>query len=459
MRQSISHITRSCLLYLILVLGFPASSYAYLSITTEDAQLIPDEILYFYDKSGQLTIDQIAEQQFEAIPNPFCLGYRSGPAWFKFNIRNQSKETDFVLYFNEPFWSEFDFHIRIGNHWAVKSAGLYTPLHSREIRSPSPAFNINIPTNEEITVYLRGTSVSSHIGEFKIMSQDTFFQPGRIKLLDAYNIYSGILFFIMLLTGLLFLVVQDKIYLFYSTYVLSFIVWMSTQSGSYLFLELPGWPDALHAIGSLVVLTLAIFSRELLQVAQHSDILNRLFKISITVIFLCFVGITLQVPHINLFFNLFSSAFFMLLLFTSIKAWKEHYFSTARLYLIALIIYMPTMALMTMTYNGLIGNTGITRYAFAGGSFLEILFFSFILAHRFLDAKNRQLLEQKKLLEEIDSREKLLTEEVKVRTLELQYTHEQLLKQAKQLEEAKSKLAGKASEGSSESSSDDSEKL
>ena len=65
----------------------------------------------------------------------------------------------------------------------------------------------------------------------------------------------------------------------------------------------------------------------------------------------------------------------MYLLFISIKVWFSGQLSV-RYYLFAMLFYMPSMALMTLTYNGFIDNTDVTRYAFILGSLIELFLFN-----------------------------------------------------------------------------------
>ena len=393
-----------------------------------------------------MTIEEIAKTSFtHEISNQFALGYKSGAAWFKITIHNQSHKDQFILYFTELFWTTLDLYTYDEEQWTILKNGLSAPLSTRYIQDVNPSFPIQLSPQATATYYIRGTTVSSHIGEFQLLTYNEFYRPGRIKTPDAFNIYSGILFFVMLLTSLLYLVMRERLYLYYTAYVCVFIIWVSTQSGLYLYMGMPGWPEALHSIGALFVFFLVLFSKELLKLKQYAPLIDKLFNFSAVIIFICSVSIALKIPYINLFFNIFSSLFFTLLLMAAIKAWTHNYFTGARYYLMALVIYMPTMALMTLTYNGLIPNSDPTRYAFAVGSFIEILFFSFILANRFIEIKSQRLLIQKELQQQKAGHAQHLTSEVAMRTHDLNDANKRLLQQTRELEEAKKLLSIEAS--------------
>lgn len=436
------------LLINVLVLGLSSNTLtiAAVDITESQTKYSNFTLEYLYDKGNELSINNITDKTFEEkISSQFALGYRKGPAWFKISINNHSQNDRFVLYFTEPFWTNLDLYSRVDGEWRIQRNGLEVPLKARTIPATMPSYDLEVQPGSEAVFYLRGYTVSSHIGEFQLFTHDAYYKPGRISVFDWFNIYSGILFFIMLLTSLLYFIMRERLYLYYTAYVLSFIIWISTQSASYLYLEISGWHNALHAIGALLVFFLVLFSRELLKLSRYSPVTDKVFRLAAVAIFACFIGISLDFQQINIVFNIISSMFFALLLVTAINAWKKNYFSGARYYLIALILYMPTMALMTLTYNGIIDYRDMTRYAFALGSFIEILFFSFILANRFIEVKDEKLQAQKALIDQMDMQSQLLECEVESRTSELNRINQKLLQQTKDLEEAKQKLSVDAS--------------
>lgn len=425
---------------IILALASHASA-ATVTVTGTEHKISDFSIEYFYDENNSMAIEQVAGKEFsQEISNQFALGYNSGAAWFKISVDNQSQNPRFVLYFTEPFWTTLDLYTKEDGQWLIHKNGLAVPLAARSIQDVNPAFPLEISPGNTATYYVRGTTVASHIGEFQLYTQQEFYRSGRFKITSAFNIYSGILFFTMLVTGLLYFTMRKPLYLYYTAYVLSFLAWISAQSGSYIYMGISGWINALHAIGAILVVFMALFSRELLKLKQHHPLMDKLFGASAIIIFIAALGIALDVQQINIFFNGFSLLFFTLLLVAAIKAWRHNYFNGSGIYLAALIIYMPSMGMMALTYNGLIPNHDPTRYAFAAGSFIEILLFSFILVNQFLDVKDQKIRAQTELLVEKDSQAQYLEHEVAKRTRNLNNVNKLLLQQTRELEEVKKQL-------------------
>ncbi|EDZ61243.1 diguanylate cyclase (GGDEF domain) [Sulfurimonas gotlandica GD1] len=358
---------------------------------------------YLYDDSSSLTIDEIQKTDFtQTIPSQFTKGYHSGTSWFKITLENKSKNEDFILYFTEPFWSSLDLYTKENEEWSVQKNGLDILLKDRSIEDNNPAYHLHIHMGEKRTFYVKGKTVSGHIGEFQIFDKQEFFRPSRITITEAYTIYAFILLGLVLLNIYNFIMTKERIYMYYIAYVFSFILFTSMKSGSYLTLGLHGWDEGLHVVGAFVILFLLLFSGKFLKLNTYMPYMDRVFKIYASVFLVFALLISLSVPYSSLLFNIFSALFFILLLFTTITVWSRG-FRCARYYFLALTIFAPTMLLMTLTFNTILDNTDITRYSFLAGAFIEIIFFTLLLTNRYLDtySANKCLTMQTKELQEI----------------------------------------------------------
>jgi hypothetical protein len=256
--------------FTILFLFFTLSLSA--SLTLSDSKKVYDSftISYYYDQSNLETIESIQNQKFsDGLSNQFALGYNDNTIWFKLVFDNQSKRDTFVLYLTEPLWSTFDLYVYKHDQWIVSENGLNTDLENRNIHDVNPAFLLSLPTKETTTLYIKGHSVSSLIGEFILYTSHEYFNPTRFTITDFYTMYSVFFLPILLLNIFLLISMKEKIYAYYIAYVSSFIYWIAVQSGYYLSLGLPPWSDALHAVGTLFVLFLTLFSMEYLELKKR----------------------------------------------------------------------------------------------------------------------------------------------------------------------------------------------
>ena len=426
-------------IFLILLLSTVAT-YTNVTLTNKKEKYDHFTLHYFYDDSSTLDINDAEKIDFtKTISSQFSQGYSSGTAWIKLKVTNHSNTEDYVLYFTEPFWSTLDLYTKNNDTWDIQKNGLNISLQERSIQNYNPAYKLHILPNESATYYIKGQTVSGHIGEFKIFTEKEFFRPNRIDITDIYIIYACILLIIVLFSIYNLIIVKHRIFAYYIGYILSFIVFIGMKSGLYLELGFSGWSEGLHVVGTIVVLFLVLFSGRFLELKKRMPTIDKLFKISAAVFLLFALLISQGIPYTCLIFNIYSSLFFTILLVVAVKALYQGIIH-AKYYLLALIIYMPAMGLMTLTFNGILDNTDINRYAFLVGSFIEIIFFALILTSKYNELKLQKLHRQKKLLKARKDNEKFLETKIQEKTSDLIRINKQLLKKTEELEITKEQL-------------------
>jgi len=425
--------------YLLLFI-FPLHLLFALTLHDDQNHYSEFKIEHVYDTTNALDINDMSKQEFQEAPSQFSFGYYRGTRWFKLSLENQSQENDFVLTFSEPLWDTFDLYIQKGEEWELSQAGLSIPLKQREINDVSPAFSLNIPTGESKTFYIKAKSVSGHIGAFEVFTSKEYFNPLRFNLPDIYLFFIMFLFVIAFFNLYLFTARQDKIYVLYISYIFSMILWLSVKSGLYLILDVEGWNHGLHATGTLIVLLLTLFSSEFMELKQRLPFIHKTFNTFALIFFTLGLAISFDIPHASLSFNLISSVFFALLLVISIKVYREGHIEM-RYYLIALFIYMPTMGMLTLSFNALIPNMDITRYAFLFGSFMEVIFFNSLMISHYHIIFRDKIRIQDELIKVQEEKEEVLENEITLQMKELQETNEKLLKQTQELAMAQEHLS------------------
>ncbi len=425
---------------LLFLLFCTVTLQATVALTNDKQKYDNFSIQYFYDENNMLDINDIEKTHFtNSIPSQFSQGYYSGTAWFKINITNHSDHKDFVLYFTEPFWSKLDLYTKNNGSWNVQKNGLEVSLQERSIQENNPSYKLHLNSGESVTYYIKGQTLSGHIGEFQIFTQKEFFRPSRISITDKYIIYMSLLFIIIILNIYNLIVIKDRIFAYYIAYILSFIVFICMKSGFYLSLGFSGWSEGLHVVGTFVVLFLVLFSGRFLELNKRMPLVYKIFNLSAVIFILFALLISQNIPYSCLLFNIYSSLFFTILLLVAIKVWYQGLIS-ARYYLIALMIYMPTMGLMTLTFNGILDNTDLSRYSFLLGSFIEIIFFSLLLTNKYHEAILHKIHIRDQLLKAKNYNENFLKSKIEQNTSELITINEKLLKKTEELEITKDQL-------------------
>ncbi|MCW8822213.1 MAG: EAL domain-containing protein [Sulfurovum sp.] len=431
---------------LVLLLFCTVGLHATVTLTDQKQKYDNFSLHYFNDESAALDINDIDKINFTHVINSqFSQGYYRGTAWFKIDLTNHSDNEDFVLYFTEPFWSKLDLYIKNKDSWDVQKNGLDIKLKERSIQDNNPAYKLHLSSGESATYYIKGQTFSGHIGEFQIFTQKEFFRPSRISITDIYIIYACILFIIVLFNIYSLIVIKNRVFVYYIAYVLSFIVFIGMKSGFYLSLSFDGWSEGLHTVGTIVVMFLVLFSGHFLELKKRMPLINKLFKASAAIFLLFALLISQDIAYSSLLFNIYSSLFFTLLLVVAVIAWYQGLIG-ARYYLVALMIYMPAMGMMTLTFNGILDNTDISRYSFLVGSFIEILFFSLILTNKYNEINLQKIYIQNQLLKEKQNNEKFLESKIAKKTGDLIAMNQRLLKKTEELEITKNQLTKDISE-------------
>jgi len=424
----------------LLLLIFPLHLLLALTLTDDQARYSHFELSHMYDISNKLTIDEMPMQTFETGPSQFSYGYLDGTRWFKLTLHNESQNSAFVLTFSEPLWHQFDLFTLKNGLWTASQAGLLIPLNKRQVHDTSPAFLLDIPKGETQTIYIKGQTVSGQLGAFEVFTKKKYFEPSRLDLADLYLFILMFLLIIAFFNLYLFTARQDRLYALYILYIVSVIIWFSVKSGLYLSWDIYGWDHGLHVTGAITVMFLTLFSREFLELKQRLYTTYKIFNGFALIFFILAILIAIDLPYASLTFNLISSVFFTLLLVISIKVYREGHLEM-RYYLIALFIYMPTMGMLTLSFNGLIPNTDITRYAFLLGSFVEVIFFnSLMISHYHIVFKDKIRI-QDELIKVKKEKEEVLESEIHSRVQELQETNKRLVLQTQELERVKENLS------------------
>ncbi len=363
---------------------------------------------YYDDESSLLTIDEIEKINFkETLPSQFTMGYKYDNVWFKIEIENHSKNEDFVLYFTESIWSTLDLYTKEDSHWKVQNNGLNVPLNERDITDASPSFNLHIASEDKSVLYIKGNTIASQIGEFQLYSKKEFFNPNRITLTEWYTIYTFVLFIFILLNLYSFIIIKERVYAYYMVYVFTYIVFSFMHSGVYISFGFPNWQEGLHVLGQLVLCSLLLFSMEFLKLSKTYPVMEKAFKYLAIGAFIFALLLSQNIPYATVASNVFFSGTLIFIVYVAVKVLNNG-FSGAKYYLVALMLFLPVMAMMAMNFNAMLANNDFTRYTFLAGAFVEIFLFTILLTNRYMNInKTNNLLTVKTV--ELENMRKQLT--------------------------------------------------
>ena len=365
---------------------------------------------YYDDKNSLLTIDEIEKIDFnDTLPSQFTMGYKYDNVWFKLEIENTSKNEDFVLYFTESIWSILDLYTKENATWKVQKNGLNIPINDRAITDSSPAFKLHIVNGNRSVFYIKGNTIASQIGEFELYTKKEFFNPNRVTLTEWYTIYAFVLFIFILLNLYNFIIIKERVYAYYMVYVFTYIVFTFMHSGVYISFGFPNWQEGLHVLGQLVLSSLLLFSMEFLKLSKTYPVMEKAFKYLAVGAFIFALLLSQNIPYSTVASNVFFSGTLIFIVYVAVNVLKNG-FSGAMYYLIALMLFLPAMAMMAMNFNAMLVNNDFTRYMFLAGAFVEIFLFTILLTNRYVIMNNTNNLLTLKTMELENIRKQLTIE-------------------------------------------------
>lgn len=409
-------------LFRIIIFLLLLCSVAFSQILIEDKQNKFDNftIDYFYDANKNLTIDEVSKQHFTTkINNNFALGERHGNSWFRFEITNSTKEETLFLHIVESFFEILDLYEKDDESWSKKSSGRFVQLDERDIYDISPVFSLHVEPNTTKTFYVKMYTKFSQFGEFRIYTQSKPITKFRLILNALYVFFFGSMFIMVVFNSFLFSVLKEKMYFYYTAYLLSFSLFFINTNGFLLYL---GWADfytTIHAISiSFINIFLILFSMSFLNIKKNFPNTQKIFKVLIVFVLifmvLAFIDFTAWIQKLTAL----SLMIYVVLLYVSIRSFLIGS-NQAKYYLVAVSIYVFSIIILTLMAKGFLPNNYLTKYAFLYSSFIEVVIFSLLLAHRFILIQKEKLRVQNQFIQIKNKNEILLKQEVENRTQEI----------------------------------------
>ncbi|MCG8671827.1 MAG: ATP-binding protein [Pseudomonadales bacterium] len=251
-------------------------------------EFLGDHLSFYLDKSNQLTIVDILEDNDSGRFSTPALrslqyGYQKGSLWFNGKIQNTSN-SNFLTYI-EVRYAPLDLvDIYLVNRDTGKvvhhKMGDLVPYDDRLIKSRHHIAPIELEPSASYEFYLRVQSKSSLSLPTYMASADRLYQHehySQIGMGMFYGIALGLFFY----NFFLFIIIRDRVYLYYITYVAGYTLFMASLDGIlYQF-----WPNSvewenrsLYIFPWTCGIFLSLFCREVLHTKNEAPIADMLFK-------------------------------------------------------------------------------------------------------------------------------------------------------------------------------------
>jgi two-component sensor histidine kinase len=371
-------------------------------------------IEHYHDKVQEMNITTIQKVKFNIVNNKFTFGYIYGDSWFKVTINNQSQDSDFILYLTESFYKDVKLFEYYDDKWVTQSSGILKYIKNGDNRYINPTFKITIQPKTSkifyIQIHSKPTDKISTYGEFLLYTQKEFiFHTINDKLI--YLLYFGSMSIIIILNIFIFIIFREAIFIYYVAYIFFHSIFVLSYSGLDTYIGLAKWHLSLNIAVPLFSIFFALFAISFLNTKKYLPIVDKILKIAISLV-------SILIPFIiiddNIWFDLVSkicTLFVPLVLFSAIYLFIKGHLEV-KYYVVAIIIYIISLVSLSLMTEGIIPNSNYNHYAFIFGSYIEVIFFFFILINKFYIMHTELILLK-------DRNEEILEAKIEVRTKEI----------------------------------------
>jgi len=371
-------------------------------------------IEHYHDETQEMNITTIQKVKFNTINNKFTFGYIYGDSWFKITINNQSKESDFILYLTESFYKDVKLFEYSNNRLLTQSSGILKYIKNGDNRYINPTFKITLQPRTSkifyIQIHSKHIDKISTYGEFILYTQKEFiFHTINDKLI--YLLYFGSMSIIIILNIFIFIIFREAIFIYYVAYIFFHSIFVLSYSGLDTYLGLAKLHLSLNIAVPLFSIFFALFAISFLNTKKYLPTVDKILK---SAILLVSILIPLVIIDDNTWFDLVSkicTLFVPIVLFSAIYLLIKGHLEV-KYYVVAIIIYMISLISLSLMTEGVIPNSDYNHYAFIFGSYIEVIFFFFILINKFYIMHTELILLK-------DKNEEILEAQIELRTKEI----------------------------------------
>lgn len=381
------------------------------------------EVHKYEDRTASLSINDVMQiKKFSPVSNNIAEGYTNSAFWYKLDVKNDTEHSlEFILDTVERVLTEVDLYIVTEEKTIHYKGGNNVKYEDRVIPHPIARFKVNIDRQDTVRLYIRISCIIPVYGSIQILDQSSLTKKDNTKI-QFMGLYLGATLIFVFYTFFLYLLLREKIYLYYFLYVLNFALWQTLLTAVPPFDTNYGDTIYVLILYSLVFafIFLVLFAREILETKKYTPSLDVFFLFTIGIVILLLLSSpldnTLAIGIINLI-SLFNLPLTLIAGIISYRSGNKValYFLLGHSVFIVLLFPFPFMTIGLGEYNSSI------RYAAIAGIFYETFIFSLALAYRI-----KLLKDQKMKIEENIQQD--LKKQVTIRTQELNKSQEILRK-------------------------------
>lgn len=351
-----------------------------------------------------LTIKQVVDSFGSYKPTPLRsenddLGFSQNHFWAKTALVNTTnKEFRYYLETARPMTDVVELYIidRLTGKITKKISGDAKAFDSRDFSSRKSIFELILPPKAQFDLYLHLKSD----GEGLKIPMLVYSSHSYVSMISNENLFFGIFYGMLLIVAIIYfffyLALKEKIFLFYSLYVIFVgLLQFSLDGFFYKFIVSDGGWFSRHAIiliAIVAVLMTGIYSQFYLRIKENSKSIYKFFMFAYVLLIFLLLSVVF-LPSILLFSYIFVNVltlFFLILIVFSIcflyytKKPVDPYFTIGILFLIL------GFGVFILYNFGLLPITFFTQNSSKLGTALEMVFLSLSMSNLIRNLKNEK---------------------------------------------------------------------
>lgn len=311
--------------------------------------------------------------------------------WF---LRNRYSLLDTVALFQCPEG------VRDASQCHISRGGDRTPYTERAIDHPNLILPLHLTPGNTYDLYLYVTTEGSYQLPVEFVDQTTL----NTQLINN-GVFRGAYYAVMLAMALynliLFFAVRDRLYLYYTAFVSSFLFFHMNFEGSAFGYF---WPEKPELNAFMVPLSFAIsqfffalFLPQLLMLKNYCPKAAMVYRVYVPVT-LGFAILSIAAPYQTAVSiqNYVNSLLAIYTLIAGIRAWTQGH-KPAKYFTIAWVVFMMGVISANMSTLGVIPGTPLTLYGYQMGSVFDVILISLAMGARINMLREAQQEDQRRL--------------------------------------------------------------
>jgi signal transduction histidine kinase len=383
---------------LLLLSGTNGIAQSFFRVTEKNGQLLVSKeglIRVFIDSSGgklptETIVSTLAGKFKPLETNTYILKDSKAAQWFLLEISNTaSKDASLVLDLGDPYIDRIMLYRKdTGSVSLTDTAGALNRFEQRPLTSRNFAFPISVPAHTSTVYLLKVKNIYHHIFIRINLFTLKAYESSILREYLVWGALSGVLLFVFIFSMVIFLVEKDRLYLFFSLYVLATIVWIWSNNGLGYQYIWSNYPQAMIRMRFMAgVLTVAALVQSMQSFIGHQKSNSHFYRGTIRIkAVLVLLAAVLLVPY-TFNDNEFLISLFIItgdlvivlavvFLFASLIEKMKQGFKPALYYLVSTMVLLVSIVLLILARMNIISPVFIAVNGNYIGILLQVLILS-----------------------------------------------------------------------------------